>query len=299
MAVSYDYYRIFYYVCRNRSFTKAAKQLMNSQPNVTRAMNNLEAQLGCRLFIRSKKGVELTPEGQKLFGYVSAAFAQLAMGERSIAAMRTLEEGDLFVAATETAMHRVLLPALKEYRSRYPGVRIRVGNYSTPEALESVRREQAELAVVSMPEGTVPGLELVRLAAYNDIPVAGRFYSELAKGTHSLKELADHPWISLRRDSQTYSFYERFFIENGLMYEPELQAATMDQILPMVESDLGLAFLPQFMAGNAVEKGSAVAIRLKETPPERYICIAFRQKDTLSNAARELMKVLKTCAEVI
>ena len=47
MEINYDYYRIFYYVAKYKSFTQAAHVLLNNQPNITRSMNNLENQLGC------------------------------------------------------------------------------------------------------------------------------------------------------------------------------------------------------------------------------------------------------------
>ena len=50
MEVTYDYYRIFYYAAKYKSFSQAATILMSNQPNVTRAIHNLESQLGCRLF---------------------------------------------------------------------------------------------------------------------------------------------------------------------------------------------------------------------------------------------------------
>ena len=55
MEVTYDYYRIFYYAAKYKSFSQAATILMSNQPNVTRAIHNLESQLGCRLFIRSNR----------------------------------------------------------------------------------------------------------------------------------------------------------------------------------------------------------------------------------------------------
>ena len=61
---TYDYYRIFYHVAQQHSFTKAAEVLHNNQPNITRCMNNLETELGCHLFVRSNRGVSLTPEGR-------------------------------------------------------------------------------------------------------------------------------------------------------------------------------------------------------------------------------------------
>ena len=50
--ITYDYYRIFYYVAQYKSFTRAAEALHNNQPNITRCMNNLESELNCTLFLR-------------------------------------------------------------------------------------------------------------------------------------------------------------------------------------------------------------------------------------------------------
>ena len=61
MDISYDYYRIFYYVAKYKSFTGAAEALLNSQPNITRTMKKLEKELGCTLFVRQRHGIALTP----------------------------------------------------------------------------------------------------------------------------------------------------------------------------------------------------------------------------------------------
>ena len=57
MSANFEYYKIFYYVARYGNFTQAANALLSSQPAITRAMQNLENELGCRLFIRSRHGV--------------------------------------------------------------------------------------------------------------------------------------------------------------------------------------------------------------------------------------------------
>ena len=88
--VVYDYYRIFYYVAQYKSFTRAAEVLGNNQPNITRCMNNLENELNCQLFVRSNRGVRLTPEGQKLYEHVAIAFEQLQMGEDELRNDRSL-----------------------------------------------------------------------------------------------------------------------------------------------------------------------------------------------------------------
>ena len=65
--MNYDYYRVFLAVGKRGSFTRAAEELYTSQPAVTRTIKNLESELGVRLFVRGKKGVEFTPEGTVLF----------------------------------------------------------------------------------------------------------------------------------------------------------------------------------------------------------------------------------------
>ena len=71
VEITYDYYRIFYYVAKYKSFSKAANVLGSNQPNITKFMNNLESQLRCKLFVRSNRGTVLTPEGEKLYTHVA------------------------------------------------------------------------------------------------------------------------------------------------------------------------------------------------------------------------------------
>ena len=54
MYISFDYYRAFYYVAKYGSISQAAEALMNNQPNVSRTIKNLESELNCTLFVRSR-----------------------------------------------------------------------------------------------------------------------------------------------------------------------------------------------------------------------------------------------------
>ena len=84
MNISYDSYRIFYYVAKYGSISQAAKLLMNSQPNLTRMIKVLESELGCPLFSRTHQGVRLTPEGERLYAHISVAIEQIEAGEAEI-----------------------------------------------------------------------------------------------------------------------------------------------------------------------------------------------------------------------
>lgn len=156
MYISYDYYRVFYYVARYRSFTQAANILLNNQPNVTRTIKNLERELGCTLFVRSSRGVSLTPEGEKLYAHVRIAAEHIQEGEQELLLDRGLQSGVVSIGASEVALHCLLLPVLKQFRELYPGIRLRVSNYSTPQAVDALKNGLVDFAVVTTPADTSP-----------------------------------------------------------------------------------------------------------------------------------------------
>lgn len=292
MAITYDYYRIFYYVAKYQSFTYAARILMNSQPNVTRSMNNLEHELGCRLFVRSNRGVQLTPEGERLYAHVAVAHEELQAGEMELAGDKTLQRGVVSVGASETALHSYLLDRLCSFHRTYPGVRIRICSSSTPQAIFSLKRGQVDFAVVTTPTGSSRPLEEIPLKTFREILVGGPQFRNLARTPVSLKDLTGYPLVSLGRDMKTYELYSQFFRENGVFWEPDMEAATTDQVLPLVKNDLGLGFLPEDFVAEALQRGELFAIPLKEKIPERSVCLVKDGGRPLSIAARELEREL-------
>ena len=99
MYINYEYYRVFYYAAKCGNLTKAAALLQNSQPNLTRAIKTLEAELGCTLFSRTNRGLILTPEGEALYRHIRVAFAEIEAGEAAVTQSRTLERAALSAAA--------------------------------------------------------------------------------------------------------------------------------------------------------------------------------------------------------
>lgn len=292
MEANYEYYRIFYYVGTYNSLTRAAKVLGSSQPNVTRAMNNLESALSCRLLVRGHRGVTLTPEGEKLYLHVKAAHEHLQAGEAALMMEQQLLSGYLSVGVSEIALHGLLLPVWQQFRKRYPGIHIQNTNHSTPQAVSAVKNGLVELAVVTTPTGIAPPLEEQPLREFREILIAGPAFSELKGKTVSLEEISHYPLVCLSRGTTTYDFFSRFFSEHGLSLEPDIEAATTDQILPLVKYDLGLGFVPPFFAEEALKKDEVFQVRLREEIPTRYISMVRDRNRPLSAAARAFEKML-------
>ena len=90
----------------------------------------------------------------------------------------------------------------------------------------------------------------------------------------------------------TYKFYNSVFLSHGLDLSPDTEAATADQILPLVKCKLGLAFLPQRMAAPSLLKKEIVQIPLKDEIPERQICLVYDSQHPMGAAARELKNTI-------
>ena len=292
MTINYDYYRIFYVVAQCRSFTRAAEVLQNNQPNITRCMKNLEQELGCKLFHRSNKGITLTPEGQRFYRRVAAAVEQLQLGEEEIRRDGSLESGSLSISASEAALHMILLDKLSAFRARYPGVHLRITNETTPQAIERLRSGESDFAVITAPLLTGRSLQQTELLRFAEIPVCGPAYSEMAAHGCTLAELARCPLVCLGEGTSTYAFYQSFFNAHGQPFRVDVEAATMDQILPMVEHGLGIGFYPAKLAAPRIGRGELFCIPLELPVPERAISL-------VADAARPRSTAMKTMREMI
>ena len=295
MNSNFEYYKIFYYVAKYENLTKAATALKTSQPAVTRTIHKLEGELGCRLFTRSKTGMKLTPEGRTFYGYVAAGCAQFFKGENVLSNLISLENGTIYISATETALHCYLFQAMEEFNSLYPNVRFKILNNSTTESVNAVKEGKVDLAFVSANLQVAKPLRMKILRKYRDILIAGMRFEELKAGKEelSLKELVSYPWISLTAETITRRFLNEYFEKNGLTFMPDMELATTDMILPAVRHNLGLGFIPAEFADAELKSGQVFEIKVKEKLPERNIVLIYDMEYPQSIAAKEFQKFLK------
>ncbi len=295
MNSNFEYYKIFYYVAKYENLTKAATALKTSQPAVTRTIHKLEGELGCRLFTRSKTGMKLTLEGRTFYGYVAAGCAQFFKGENDLSNLISLENGTIYISATETALHCYLFQAMEEFNSLYPNVRFKILNNSTTESVNAVKEGKVDLAFVSANLQVAKPLRMKILRKYRDILIAGKRFEELKAGKEelSLKELVSYPWISLPAETITRRFLNEYFEKNGLTFMPDMELATTDMILPAVRHNLGMGFIPAEFADAELESGQVFEIKVKEKLPERNIVLIYDMEYPQSIAAKEFQKFLK------
>lgn len=292
MNSNFEHYRIFYYVAKYGNLTKAASVLHTSQPSVTRTIHNLERNLNCRLFERSKAGMKLTPEGEVFYEYIAVGCSQFFKAESNLSDMLSLENGTIYISATETALHCYLFQAMESFNEKYPNVHFKILNNSTRKSINIVKEGNVDFAVVSAPFQVEKPLKKKILREYHDILISGKRYSELKGKELSIKQLSKYPWISLTSEAITRKFLNQYFEKNDLKFEPDIELATTDMILPAIRHNLGIGFIPPEFAKDDLESGEVFEIHIKETFPERNIVLVYDTEYPQSIAAKAFLKFL-------
>ena len=268
-----EYYRAFYNVARCGSISRAARQMLSNQPNLSRMIKLLESEVGCTLFQRTNRGVRLTSEGERLYAHVKIAFEQLEAGESELNARHNLEQGEIVIAASMVALRCVLVNVLKRFRKQYPRIRVRIQNAATPQAVSEVRDGKVDLAVVTAPSYVPDALKKTMICTVRDVAVCGNGFESLSGTSVSLEELSRFPMLSLDAQTKTFETYSCFYASKGLCFQPDMEVSDIEQLLQMAEANLGVCFLPEpFVKAS----GRLNIIHLKEKLPEREICLLRR-----------------------
>lgn len=287
MNISYDHYRIFYNVAKYKSFSRAAEATLCNQPNLTRAVKTLERELDCTLFERTNKGVTLTDDGRDLYEHIKIAFEHIQAGEEAISAKHSMEHGAVSIGVTEIALRCYLLPLLSHYHELYPNIRIKLLNITTPQALKMVENRLVDIAIVTTPIEKDKKLHMLELSTLREVPICSKDFN--IKNEMSIKELSLYPIISLTSGTSTYDFYLEQFSKHGCNFNSDIEAATADQIIPLVKHGLGIGFVPeQFLESE----NDIRAINLKESISTRSILLLRKRGHTLPLPARKLVELL-------
>ena len=205
---------------------------------------------------------------------------------------KKMQSGMISIGSSEIALHRILLPLLESFRQRYPGIRLRIYNSNTKQAVSVLKDRLVDFSLVTPPIDSKHGFERTDLTTFREVPICGKAYADLTRSPLSLAQLVTYPLISLCKGTSTHQLYTDWFHKHGLTFTPDIEAATADQILPMVRANLGIGFIPEYAAEDAARNGEVSILHLLESPPERTICLLKRTDMPLSVAARELERML-------
>ncbi len=194
-------------VARRLHFRRAAEALAIAQPALSRAVAQLETDLGARLLNRTRRGVELTPAGQLLLERSEPLLRGLAALPSDLRALAGGQVGTVRVGFTGLAMATVLPGILRAFHATHPGIRLELTEMPTSAQLAALQTGDLACGFFH-PDAPSPGLETrVLLRERNGILLSAA--DPLARRrTLRLRELANTPFVLFPRQHNP-GFYDR------------------------------------------------------------------------------------------
>lgn len=291
--MNYEYYKIFYYVGKHKNISKAATEMRSSQPAVSRVIQSLEHDFGCRLFTRTNSGVEFTNEGKTLYEYVQIAHSQLIQGEEEVSRSVNVENGVVHIGTTITCLQCFLYEALDRFRTVHPNVKIKINTGSNNGTIEKLKNGLFDIAFVSTPCKITKDLSATPVKKFNDYLIAGNNYDFLKDKVLSLKEINDYPVVSLRPTMQLRQFIDDFFADNDLSVTPDVEADNVGLVPEFIAQNFGLGYVPEDMAKPLIDKGKIFRVKTEKELPPRYVYMITDPNHPRTNASRMLSKTIK------
>ena len=291
MDINYELYKVFYHVAITLSFSEASKQLFISQSAVSQSIKVLEKKLNQKLFIRSTKRVQLTPEGEILFKHIEPAMNLIKQGENQLLEAHTLNGGQLRIGASDTICRYYLVPYLNKFHKQFPHVHIKVTNQTSIACASLLEHGQVDFIVVNYPNSALSSTHIPRVInEFRDVFVANRQYFPLDGREVSLEDLQKYPILMLDRKSTTSEFLHAMFQRSHLDLVPEIELSSNDLLIDLARIGLGIAFVPDFCIPT--DDKDLFVVKLKEELPKRQMVVAYNERMPISQTAKQFMSML-------
>jgi len=278
------------------SVHKAARRVYRTQPAVSIALRKLEQHVGAPLFDRSNRnGYLLTDTGETLFGY---ARRLLNLRDESLSAIQDLhniQSGQLRIGANESASLHVLPGLVRDFRDRYPKIKIEIIRQVSRKLLRELRDRNLDFAVLSfLPAGDdIEGIAVARDELV--LVVSPRHRLAGAKLVH-IRDLAGERFIAHNVRSISREKVIEAFRKEETPLNITIEIATIEAIKKFVTRDLGISFVPLMCIKEELATGELVRVPVEGIRHERTLWLVRRATDTQHHAAKAFLELLKGTA---
>lgn len=281
--------RTFLLAATEHSFSKAAQLLHLTQPAVTQQIKNLEAEIGEALFERLGRSLVLTPAGETLL-----AFAQplLNLADQALETVRqyTHQRGRLTIGAGSTNIIYRLPNLLQHYHRNCPQVELRIRNGDSELITRLIYENAIDLGLITTISNNLPPIIRTSPLYRDGIWLVGPpHYSSIITPA----QLGSESLILYRAGSGFRRYLEDQFHSCRFTPKVTMELESIEAIIRLVKSGLGLAFLPEVAVKEEIDAGALKAI-LVEGWPEFYrnTHLILRQDKYLSWPIKSFLKLI-------
>jgi DNA-binding transcriptional LysR family regulator len=285
--------RYFIACVENRTMHAAAQAVHVSQPALSKAIANLESELGVTLLDRHPRGVVPTPFGQTLFRYAKMMDSDMRRAIAEIDAQRGMTRGTILIGVIPT-MSSVAGLVAQTVLTRYPGLKIKLRVAFSAELTPALLEGEVDIALVLLPgEAPPPGLTFTPLLSTGPVIVVRKDHPLARQPRASLRELAEYPWLIPDYPASHRAIIQRAYLDAGL--PPPLAAIDVSTIV-FFESLIAQSDLVSVAPSTLLSARAGVDLTALQTdfvfPPEQ-VGMAFREHSTLLPGARAVIDVFR------
>lgn len=286
--VNFEQYKVFYFVAKNLSFSKASKELFISQSAVSQSIKNLETRLGLNLFVRGSKSISLTTSGETLYENVKVGFSYILNGENSVKSDSAKKE--LKIGASDTISKYFLLPYIESFCKLYPNVKIQIINKFSAESIELLKNSSVDIAFVSSQEFyDEKMLKFTKIKPIHDVFIAGPMFSHLKNQELSLQDLEQFSILALEKGTSTRKNLENLCKEYKLELYPEIEMQSMGLLKDFARIGLGISYISDLSLSKTTD---LFALNIKEKLPTKYIELVTPKKIKVLEQAQNFIDLI-------
>lgn len=269
-------YWIFYTVANTQNISKAAGKLYISQPAVSKTIQKLEETLGCRLFSRSSRGVQLTEEGSIVYESVRDAFETLATGEEKLKQFRELGVGHLRIGVSTTLCKYVLLPYLRTFIHQHPHIRISISCQPTNETLQMLEANQIDIGLIGGP-ADMKQMHFDFVEEIEDIFVSTEEYIHnlRLRGVVPDKIFENSTLMLLDQKNLSRQYIDQYFMLHRINVSDIIEVSNMDLLIDFAKIGVGVACVIKRFVEKELADGTLLELPLEHPVPKREIGFVF------------------------
>lgn len=282
--------KAFVEVVRQGGFSRAARAIFSTQPTVSKAVRQLEEELGEALLTRLGSGVRLTEAGELVYARAVAILAESEHLLAELADLRGLLSGRLRLGLPIFGSARLFAPLFAEYRSRYPGVEIDLMEQGSARLEEALLAGEVELAVSLLPISEAFDWQPVR-----DDPMMAVLRADhplRQRTTIHLTELRDDPIIMFDQGFALNARIEDACRARGFLPKLAARSGQVDFVIALVAAGLGVALLPRILTDGR-QLAPLGAVLLDEVDLRWQAALLWRKGARLSPAARAWLSLAR------
>lgn len=285
---------VFAMVAQEGSFSRAAERLYMTQAAVSQHMRELEAALGAPLFVRGRRGVDLTPSGERLAEYATRIFALVAEAELAVTDVGNLSKGQLTIGASAGVSAYLLPDWAQPFSMRYPQLTVSVLTNTTPKVVEALLAHQIELGIVedSSEETENERVGLVTLQEADQFVIVGRKHAWWGRDSLSITDLDGQFLVARQPGSHARQWLDKSLAAYHIQPRISAEFDSPESVKRAVMAGISFTILPDYAVSDEVEMGMLWRIPLESRPLMRVLNLIWDKATPLTPMARAFVMYL-------